>query len=177
MCVLLTSIMYICVYIIHVHVEYGMIVLWYMLYDWFTYFSQRVGVTTTLPDWVPYNLLQYGVGPNEWTYSGQSLIHDVSHTNFPHLPPLHQLSTHQTVGLLISTSSHLHVYIDGCHSECIASGLSVNKPLFGAVDVCGKCTKIKSEFLSGEFGIEHWFAWYTSAFVHTPNCCKPVYYV
>ena len=34
------------------------IVLWYMLCDGFTYFSQRVGVTTTLPDRVPHRLMQ-----------------------------------------------------------------------------------------------------------------------
>ena len=123
------------------------IVLWYMLCDGFTYFSQSVGVTTTLPD---RPLSGAGAGPHEWYYSGQSLWHDGSYTKFPHLPSLDELSTHQTVGLLISTNGQLHVYIDGRHSECIASGLPVNKPLFGAVDVYGKCTKIKSEFLSGE---------------------------
>ena len=157
--------------IIHVHdIEYGMIVsivLWYMLCDGFTYFSQSVGVTTTLPDRVPHTLpltsagphecpspdfLPLGdAGPHEWYYYGQLLLHDGSSTNFPHLPSLHELSTQQTVGLLISTNGQLHVYIDGRrHSECIASGLPVNKPLFGAVEVCAKCTKIKSEFLSGE---------------------------
>ena len=144
-------IMYIYIY---VHdIEYGMIVsivLWYMLYDGFTYFSQRVGVTTTLPDWVPVVLPLSDAGPHEWTYRGQSLYHDRSLTNFPHLPSLDELSTHQTVGLLISTNGQLHLYINGRHSECIASGLLVNKPLFGAVNVCGNCTKIKSEFLSGE---------------------------
>ena len=141
-------------YIVHVHdVEYGMIVsivLWYMLCDGFTYFSQRVGVTTTLPDRVPGYLPLRDAGPHEWTYLGQSLWHDGSETNFPHLPSLHKLSTHQTVDLLISTNGQLHMCIDGRHSECIASGLPVNKPLFGAVDVRNNCIKIKSEFLSGE---------------------------
>ena len=134
-------------------IEYGMIVsivLWYMLCDGFTYFSQSVGVTTTLPDRVPYILPLDDAGPHEWNYYDQSLYHNGSYTNFPHLPSLRELSTHQTVGLLISTNGQLHVYIDGRHSECIASGLPVNKPLFGAVDVHGTCTKIKSEFLSGE---------------------------
>ena len=126
------------------------IVLWYMLCDGFTYFSQRVGVTTTLPDRVPDALPRSGAGPHEWTYDDQSLFHDRSETNFPHLPSLHELSTHQTVGLLISNNGQLHMYIDGRHLECIASGLPVNKPLFGAVNVHGNCTKIKSEFLSGE---------------------------
>ena len=99
------------------------IVLWYMLCDGFTYFSQRVGVTTTLPDRVPDFLPLNGAGPHEWHYTGQSLWHDGSYTKFPHLPSLHELSTHQTVGLLISTNGQLHVYINGRHSECIASGL------------------------------------------------------
>ena len=147
--------MYACIILyIHVHdIEYDMIVsivLWYMLCDGFTYFSQSVGVTTTLPDRVPYDLPLSGAGPHKWYYSGQSLLHDGSSTNFPHLPSLYELSTHQTVGLLISTNGQLHVYIDGRHSECIASGVPVNKPLFGAVDVRSNCTKIKSEFLSGE---------------------------
>ena len=121
-----------------------------MLCDVFTYFSQMVGVTTTLPDRVPDFLPLGNAGPHEWNYFGQSLYHDGSSTNFPHLPSLYELSTHQTVGLLISTNGQLHMYIDGRHSECIASGLPVNKPLFGAVNVYQKCTKIKSEFLSGE---------------------------
>ena len=32
----------------------------------------------------------------------------------------------------------------------VASGLPVNNRLWGAVDMYGKCTKIKSELLSGE---------------------------
>ena len=150
---------------VHVHdIEYDMIVsivLWYMLCDGFTYFSQSVGVTTTLPDRVPYDLLQIGAGPHEWNYTGQSLYHNGSYTKFPHLPSLRELSTHQTVGLLISTNGQLHVYIDGRHSECIASGLPVNKPLFGAVDVYANCTKIKSEFLSGELD---------GVYIHTCTC-------
>ena len=109
-----------------------------------------LGVTTTLPHRVPGYLPLRDAGPHEWAYRDQSLWHDGSHTKFPHLPSLDKLSTHQTVGLLISTDGQLHMYIDGRHSECIASGLPVNKPLFGAVDVYGNCTKIKSEYLSGE---------------------------
>ena len=142
-----------CIYMYIHDVEYDMIVsivLWYMLCDGFTYFSQNVGVTTTLPDWVPDYLPWSDAGPHEWHYTGRSLRHDGSSAEFPHLPSLLELSTHQTVGLLISTNGQLHVYIDGRHSECIASGLPINKPLFGAVDVLGNCTKIKSEFLSGE---------------------------
>ena len=146
--------MYVCIILYkYVDIEYDMIVsivLWYMLCDGFTYFSQSVGVTTTLPDRVPDVLPLTSAGPHEWYYSGQSLYHDGSSTNLSHLPSLYDLSTHQTVGLLISPNGQLHVYIDGRHSECIASGLLVNKPLFGAVDVCFDCTKIKSEFLSGE---------------------------
>ena len=34
----------------------------------------------------------------------------------------------------------------------IATGLPVDTPLWGAADVWGKCTKIKSEILSGKSG-------------------------
>ena len=107
-------------------------------------------MTTALPDFVPYELPLSNAGTHEMNYSGRSLFHNGLQTNFPHLPSLHELSTHQTVGLLISTNGQLHMYIDGRHSECIASGVAVNKPVFGAVNVSWNCTKIKSEFLSGE---------------------------
>ena len=40
--------------------------------------------------------------------------------------------------------------------DCVATGLPVNKPLWGAVDVYGNCTKIKSEMLSGELDIHNY---------------------
>ena len=39
-------------------------------------------------------------------------------------------------------------FFSGCLK--VASGLPVNNHLWGAVSVYGKCTKIKSELLSGE---------------------------
>ena len=107
-------------------------------------------MTTTLPDRVPRVLHLYDAGPHEWNYRGNALYHNRSRTQFQHIPSLDKLSTHQTVGLLICTNGQLHMYIDGHHSECIANGLPVHKPLFGAVHVCENCTMIKSEFLSGE---------------------------
>ena len=48
------------------------IVLWYMLCDGFTYFSQTVGVTTTVHDEVPYYLPTGGAYSNiEWYYRGR----------------------------------------------------------------------------------------------------------
>ena len=104
----------------------------------------------TLPDSIPLFLHGTNSGPNEWNYGAQSLWHNRSSTEFPHLPSLSDLSTNQTVGLLISTSGDLHLYLDGHHSQCIATGLPANTPLYGVVDVYGNCTKIKSDILSGE---------------------------
>ena len=53
------------------------------------------------------------------------------------------------IGLLISSDTKLHVYLDGHHLTTV-SGLPVDSHLWGAVDVFGHCTKIKSELLSGE---------------------------
>ena len=72
-------------------------------------------------------------------------------TEFPDLPHVRQnLFTDQTVGLLITIHGDLHLYIDRNHAKKIATGLPVNKPLWGAVDALGSCTKVKSDILSGK---------------------------
>ena len=114
-------------------------------------FIQRFGVTTSLPtkripQWPP--LIK--TSPDMWNYVGRSLYNNGSDTEFPDLPFLRELLTGQTVGLLITTHGDLHLYIDGCDVKKIASGLPVDKPLWGAVDALGKCTKVKSDILSGE---------------------------
>ena len=85
-----------------------------------------------------------------WTYDGRSLYHDGMETEFPDLQHVHQLITDQTVGLLITIYGDLHLYIDGYHAERIATGLPVDKPLWGAVDALSSCTKVESYVLSGE---------------------------
>ena len=116
-----------------------------MLCDVFPYFSQRVGVTTTLPDSVPGYLPTYGAGGHEWNYYTRSLFHNGSYSDFPHLP-----STNQSVGLLVTANGQLHLYLDGRHVQEVATGLPVCTPLWGAVDVGDNYIKIKSEILSGE---------------------------
>ena len=52
-----------------------------MLCDVFPYFSQRVGVTTTLPDSVPgYLPIFGGAGGHEWNYDDRSLYHNGSYS-------------------------------------------------------------------------------------------------
>ena len=95
-------------------------VLWNMLFDVFTYFSQGVGVTATLPDEVP----RYLPGSRLWTpgvelwgtvlfHNGRELCSD--------LPNLWDLSPHQSVGLLLTASGDLHVFLDGRHVKKVAS--------------------------------------------------------
>ena len=121
-----------------------------MLCDVFPYLSQRVGVTTTLPNSVPDVLPLSGAGRHEWNYYNRSLCHNGSSSDFPHLPSLNDLTTNQSVGLLVTTNGQLHLYLDGRHVQDVATGLPVTTPLWGGVDVHGTCTKIKSEILSGE---------------------------
>ena len=124
-----------------------------MLCDGFTYFSQRVGVTATLPHSVPYYLPTDYAGSDEWYYWGNSLYHNQSYTEFPNISSLNNLSIQQNIGVQISSNGQLHLFIDGKHMDCVATGLPVNKPLWGVVNVGDSCTKIKSEMLSGELDI------------------------
>ena len=93
-------------------------VLWNMLFDVFTYFSQTVGVTATLPDKVPYSLPV--TGPQEWYYEGTELFHN-GRELCSDLPNLRNLSPHQRVGLLLTASGDLHVFLDGRHVKKVAS--------------------------------------------------------
>ena len=124
-----------------------------MLCDGFTYFSQRVGVTATLPHSVPSYLPITVAGSDAWYYYDNRLYHNQSYTEFPNIPSLHNLSIQQNIGVQISSNGQLHLFIDGKHMDCVATDLPVNKPLWGAVDVSCRCTEIKSEMLSGELDI------------------------
>ena len=105
-------------------------VLWNMLFDVFTYFSQSVGVTATLPDEVPDYLPQRYSGPKEWNYRGTELFHN-GRELCSDLPNLDALRPHQTVGLLLTASGDLHVFLDGRHVKKVASWaqrVSVHSP-------------------------------------------------
>ena len=150
-----------------------------MLCDGFTYFSQRVGVTTTVPDEVPYVLPTDGASTNEWYYCGNrpyywgnTLYHNHSGTNYSHLPNLDDFEVGNQIGLLLLPNGELHLFLDGMNSAQLATGLPVHKSLFGTVDVYGRCTKIKSEILSGELdGV----CLCTCTYIQSPRGCTPEY--
>ena len=95
-------------------------VLWNMLFDVFTYFSQSVGVTATLPDVVPRYLPWSNSGPQEWNYWGTDLFHN-GRRLCSDLPNINDLNPDQSVGLLLTTSGDLHVFLDGRHVKKVAS--------------------------------------------------------
>ena len=143
-----------------------------MLCDGFTYFSQVVGVTTTVPDKVPHYLFADGASNNKWYYWGNTLYHNHSSTKYSLLPSLHHFQVGNTVGLLLLPNGELHLFLDGKNSAQLATGLPVHKSLFGAVDVCFRCTKIKSEILSGELdGV----CLCTCTYIQSPRGCTPEY--
>ena len=107
-------------------------------------------MTTTLPDNVPSLLYGAVAGPDQWYYDDQSLYHNRKQTEFPDLPSLNELRTQQRVGIQITENGELNIFIDGNYKKTVATGLPVHQAIFGVVDVCGDCTKIKSEILSGE---------------------------
>ena len=120
------------------------------------YFSQTVGVTCALPGSVPWSLSYtdyyggYKASSNEWLYSGNHLLHNKTATAFPRLPSLDDLRRRGSVGLLIDNTGGLHIFFKGTYSGKIATGLPINKILWGVASVEGDCSKIKSEMLSGK---------------------------
>ena len=105
-------------------------------------------MTATLPDEVPFTLYGERTGPQDWYYMGNRIYNNGKKCS-PELPDIYNCNTNQTIGLLLSSNGHLHIYFDGHHLTTV-SGLPVDSHLWGAVDVYGDCTKIKSELLSGE---------------------------
>ena len=91
-----------------------------MLFDVFTYFSQGVGVTATLPDEVPHSLPWDDSGPQEWYYGGTGLWHN-GRKLCSDLPNLWNLRPDQSIGLLLTASGDLHVFLDGRHVKKVAS--------------------------------------------------------
>ena len=79
-------------------------------------FSQSVGVTATLPDVVPSDLPWDESGPHAWNYGGTSLWHNgrVLSSGLPNL------NSHKRVGLLLTASGDLHVFIDRRHVKKVA---------------------------------------------------------
>ena len=82
-------------------------------------FSQSVGVTATLPDVVPSYLPLDESGPHEWNYVYTSLYHNRRELSSD-LPNLYNLKPHQSVGLLLTASGDLHVFIDRRHVKKVA---------------------------------------------------------
>lgn len=113
------------------------------------YFTQAVGVTTTVPDEVPSSPI-IDASSNEWYYFGNTFYHNYSTTDYSHLPSLRNFKFGNKIGLLLQPNGELHLYLDEKHSAKVATRLPVHKSLFGVVNVYGRCTKIKSEILSGE---------------------------
>ena len=77
-------------------------------------------MTATLPDEVPYNLPESNSGPQEWNCRGKSLWHCRRELCLD-LPNLWNFECHQRVGLLLTTSGNLHVFLDGRHVKKVAS--------------------------------------------------------
>ena len=128
----------VCMMLLSVHVVHSLFI------------SQAIGVTATLPDQVPRFLPLNRAGSDEWNYRDQSLYHNRKRTDFPHLPSLNDLRTGERVAIHISDTGKMNIFFNGKFAETIASDLPTDTHLYGAVDVYGRCSKIKSELLSGE---------------------------
>ena len=130
----------VCMMLLSVHVVHSLFI------------SQTIGVTATVPAPVPGYLPPLGgaAGSDEWYYEGRSLHHNRKRTDFPHLPSLNDLRTGERVGIQILNTGKMNIFLNGKFSETIASDLPTDTHLYGAVELCFRCSKIKSELLSGE---------------------------
>ena len=54
----------------------------------------------------------------------------------------------RSAALLLTENGNLHLYCDGVYVRRLQTGLPVDKPLYGGVDVLGDCVQLKSEILS-----------------------------
>ena len=102
-----------------------------------------------MPEYVPRVLYSGVIG------CGVILKDNVLYNNFEatvlqHIRYLEYLTPGQSVGLLFTHNGQLHIFINGKHCYEMATELPGDIPLWGIADVFGKCTKIKSEFISGE---------------------------
>ena len=76
-------------------------------------------MTATLPDVVPSELPWDQSGPHEWYYADISLYHNWRELSSG-LPNLNYLKPQQRVGLLLTASGDLHVFIDRRHVKKVA---------------------------------------------------------
>jgi len=89
-------------------------------------------------------------GPHEWNCCGAVIYHSKQHDSSAHFPDLDGLTPGQSVGLLVTLNGQLHLFLNGEHCCEIATELPVDTPLWGVAGVRGKCSKIKSEIMSGK---------------------------
>ena len=100
-------------------------------------------------------------GPNDWIVGYQSIYHNTQGRSgrgrmIPGLPRLIGLTPGQSVGVAVTHKGELHIFFNGKHLGQIANNIPIDTPIWGVVDMYGRCTKIKSEILSGEScGVVH----------------------
>jgi hypothetical protein len=119
--------------------------------------SMGIGFTTISPS--EYNTIPSSAisrpletSPYHWLLWGSSIRHKKKRRRFHDLT---LLRAGQTVGCLVTQTGELHYFVDGKHVGRGWSGLPVDKPLWGIVDVYGKCSKIKAHILSDEIMVDH----------------------
>lgn len=112
--------------------------------------TQGIGFTTISPS--EYNVIPSSAisrpletSPYHWLLWGSSIRHKKKRKRFHDLTLLRE---GQTVGCLVTQTGELHYFVDGKHVGRGWSGLPVDKPLWGIIDVYGKCSKIKAHILS-----------------------------
>jgi hypothetical protein len=113
-----------------------------------------IGLTTALPEKLPPTLPLIKT-KKDFNYeirymAAESEAGDMrsrAGTSARNLPLLWDAAISKSLCLYLTPNGELHIYFDGKHIKKIESGLPVDVPLWGAVDVSGRCVQIKSQLL------------------------------
>ena len=110
-------------------------------------FKQRIGVTTQSPDKaeIPSDATMYSSKSDYWilTYNQAYNSDFVTFLGFS----LEDLSMGQSVGVSVTTSGKLYLYVDGKFHSLVWKGLPTDKQYWGVADVYGSVSSIKSTLI------------------------------
>lgn len=111
-----------------------------------TYKPKGISFTTTVPFTI---LLALSSAFNSACISPSYSIQKKKRANTleRNLPLLWHTGINKSLCLLTTSHGDLHIYLDGRYIKKLESGLPVDKPLWGAVDVSSRCIRVKSELL------------------------------
>ena len=109
--------------------------------------KQRIGVTTQSPDKakIPSDATMFSSKSDYWILTCDQAYNSdfCTFINFS----LEDLSVGQSIGVSVTTSGKLYLYVDGKFHSLVWKGLPTDQQYWGMADVYGPISSIKSSFI------------------------------